>query len=147
MTTVKTGRTAPEGEIEWLKQVRIGDTVFLDKHSFKVGVIEAVSFSEDLRTKDGKVLAQKGDTQCAIAANEKALPYDKKRCDALWVFTPKCRVVETAFTWGPERLPNVPWSRSVVYELSNYSDRELHDIGIDRVDIQAIARKAAEDQQ
>jgi len=37
--------------------------------------------------------------------------------------------------------------RSVVYELSNYSDRELHDIGIDRVDIQAIARKAAEDQQ
>ncbi|HSO42764.1 MAG TPA: glycogen debranching enzyme GlgX, partial [Rhodospirillales bacterium] len=26
--------------------------------------------------------------------------------------TPKCRVVETAFTWGPERLPNVPWSRS-----------------------------------
>ncbi len=86
-------RTAPEGEIEWLKQVRIGDTVFLGKHSFKVGVIEAVSFSEDLRTKDGKVLAQKGDTQCAIAANEKALPYDKKRCDALWVFTPKCRVV------------------------------------------------------
>ena len=86
-------RTAPEGEIGWLKQVKLGDTVFLGKHSFKVGVIEAVSFSEDLRTKDGRVLAHKGDTQCAIAANEKALPYDKKRCDALWVFTPKCRVL------------------------------------------------------
>jgi glycogen operon protein len=30
---------------------------------------------------------------------------------------PKCRVVEKAFTWGPERLPNVPWSRTVMYEL------------------------------
>ncbi len=30
---------------------------------------------------------------------------------------PKCRIVETAFTWGPERLPNVPWSQTVVYEL------------------------------
>ncbi|MFO1153701.1 MAG: glycogen debranching protein GlgX [Rhodospirillales bacterium] len=30
---------------------------------------------------------------------------------------PKCRVVESAFTWGPERLPNVPWAQTVVYEL------------------------------
>jgi glycogen operon protein len=30
---------------------------------------------------------------------------------------PKCRVVETAFTWGADRLPNVPWSQSIVYEL------------------------------
>lgn len=30
---------------------------------------------------------------------------------------PKCRVVEPAFTWGPERLPNTPWSQSIVYEL------------------------------
>jgi glycogen operon protein len=30
---------------------------------------------------------------------------------------PKCRIVERAFTWGPERLPNVPWSQTVVYEL------------------------------
>jgi uncharacterized protein YjiS (DUF1127 family) len=28
-------------------------------------------------------------------------------------------------------------------ELSTYSDRELHDIGIDRADIEQIARQAA----
>jgi len=32
---------------------------------------------------------------------------------------------------------------SVVHELSEYTDRELSDIGIDRVDIRAIARLAA----
>jgi uncharacterized protein YjiS (DUF1127 family) len=32
---------------------------------------------------------------------------------------------------------------SVVHELSEYTDRELHDIGIDRVDIRSIARLAA----
>lgn len=32
---------------------------------------------------------------------------------------------------------------SVVHELSEYTDRELHDIGIDRVDIRDIARLAA----
>jgi uncharacterized protein YjiS (DUF1127 family) len=33
--------------------------------------------------------------------------------------------------------------RTVVQELSNYSDRELHDIGIDRIDIHEIARLAS----
>ena len=87
-------RTAPEGDMPSLKQVRLGDTVFVGKHSFKVGVIEAVSFSEDLKTSNGKVLAQKGETQCVLAADEKALPYEEKRCDALWMFVPKCRVIE-----------------------------------------------------
>ena len=32
---------------------------------------------------------------------------------------------------------------SVVQELSQYTDRELQDIGIDRVDIREIARLAA----
>ncbi len=40
--------------------------------------------------------------------------------------TPKCRVVETAFTWGPERLPNIPWSRSVIYELHVRGFTKLH---------------------
>jgi len=35
---------------------------------------------------------------------------------------------------------------SVVQELSNYSDRELHDIGIDRADIPEIARLASREQ-
>lgn len=87
-------RTAPEGDIEWLKKARLGDSVFLGKHSFKAGVIEAITFTEDLRTKDGRVLAAKGDTQCVLAADERALPYDEKRCDGMWVFIPKCRVVE-----------------------------------------------------
>lgn len=86
-------RTAPVGEVAGLKLVRVGDTVSLGKSSIKVGVIEAVSFSEDLVAKDGRVLVRKDELQCAIAANERALPYDQKRCDALWVFAARCRIV------------------------------------------------------
>ena len=32
---------------------------------------------------------------------------------------------------------------NVVQELSNYTDRELHDIGVNRADIHAIARLAS----
>ena len=39
------------------------------------------------------------------------------------------------------RSRNVYWN--VVRELSYYTDRELHDLGIDRADIQQIARTAA----
>jgi len=35
---------------------------------------------------------------------------------------------------------------SVVQELSVYTDRELHDIGIDRADIHEIARVASQEQ-
>ena len=35
---------------------------------------------------------------------------------------------------------------SVLQELTNYSDRELHDIGIDRADIHEIARLASREQ-
>jgi isoamylase len=31
-------------------------------------------------------------------------------------YMPKSRVVDTAFTWGDDRRPNVPWSETVVYE-------------------------------
>ena len=34
---------------------------------------------------------------------------------------------------------------NVVQELSSYTDRELHDIGIDRADIHEIARLAAKE--
>jgi len=40
--------------------------------------------------------------------------------------TPKCRVVEQAFTWGPERLPNVSWSNSVIYEMHARGFTMLH---------------------
>ena len=36
---------------------------------------------------------------------------------------------------------------SVVQELSNFSDRELHDIGINRADIREIARLASREEQ
>lgn len=35
--------------------------------------------------------------------------------------------------------------RNVVQELAGYSDHELHDIGIDRVDIREIARRMSEE--
>jgi glycogen operon protein len=31
-------------------------------------------------------------------------------------FMPKSRVLDTAFTWGDDRRPNVPWSETIVYE-------------------------------
>ena len=37
--------------------------------------------------------------------------------------------------------------RTVLQELSDYSDHELHDIGIDRADIHEIARRMSENQQ
>jgi uncharacterized protein YjiS (DUF1127 family) len=39
------------------------------------------------------------------------------------------------------RTRQIYWS--VIRELSAYTDRELHDIGIDRADIEHIAREAA----
>ncbi|MBC7907251.1 MAG: glycogen debranching protein GlgX [Rhodospirillaceae bacterium] len=31
-------------------------------------------------------------------------------------FQAKCQVLDTAFTWGDDRRPNVPWSETIVYE-------------------------------
>jgi len=30
---------------------------------------------------------------------------------------PRCRVIETAFSWGDDRQPRTPWHESVIYEL------------------------------
>jgi isoamylase len=30
---------------------------------------------------------------------------------------PKCRVVETAFTWGEDRRPQIPWEETIILEL------------------------------
>ncbi len=40
--------------------------------------------------------------------------------------TPKCRVIDPAFTWGGERLPNRPWSQSIIYELHVKGYTKLH---------------------
>jgi glycogen operon protein len=31
-------------------------------------------------------------------------------------YMPKCRVIDSAFTWGDSRRPKVPWSETIVYE-------------------------------
>ena len=41
------------------------------------------------------------------------------------------------------RARNVYWN--VMRELSCYTDRELHDIGIDRADVPQIARAASQE--
>jgi isoamylase len=30
---------------------------------------------------------------------------------------PKCRIIDTAFTWGDDRRPQVPWHETVIYEV------------------------------
>src|SRR6185312_15683226 len=41
------------------------------------------------------------------------LSFDKRDSAA---GTPKCRVVDPAFTWGDDRPPRVPWHDTVIYE-------------------------------
>ena len=49
-----------------------------------------------------------------IGANEEDLAYDgRDNADGM----PKCRVVDTAFTWGEDRPPRTPWDETVIYEL------------------------------
>ena len=31
---------------------------------------------------------------------------------------PKCRVVDGSFQWGADRRPEIPWSRSIIYEMN-----------------------------
>ena len=41
-------------------------------------------------------------------------------------FVPKSLVVETAFSWGDDRPPNVPWSRTLIYECHVRGMTKLH---------------------
>jgi glycogen operon protein len=41
------------------------------------------------------------------------LSFDKRDSAA---YTPKCRVVDPAFTWGHDRAPATPWETTVIYE-------------------------------
>lgn len=40
--------------------------------------------------------------------------------------TPKCRIVDPAFTWGEDKSPKIPWSDMVVYELHVRGFTKLH---------------------
>ena len=39
---------------------------------------------------------------------------------------PKCRVIDTAFSWGDDRRPGVPWHDMVIYELHVGGYTKLH---------------------
>jgi len=41
-------------------------------------------------------------------------------------YAPKCVVVDTAFTWGNDRPPQVPWSRTLIYECHVKGMTALH---------------------
>ncbi|MDQ3237102.1 MAG: glycogen debranching enzyme GlgX, partial [Actinomycetota bacterium] len=39
---------------------------------------------------------------------------------------PKCRVVDTAFTWGDDRPPKIPWRDTIIYETHVKGFTKLH---------------------
>jgi len=39
---------------------------------------------------------------------------------------PKCRIVDTAFTWGEDRRPRRPWHETIIYELHVRGFTKLH---------------------
>jgi glycogen operon protein len=39
---------------------------------------------------------------------------------------PKCQVVDTAFTWGDDRRPDIPWHETIIYELHVKGFTMLH---------------------
>lgn len=51
------------------------------------------------------------------------LSFDK-RDNARWM--PKCRVVDTAFTWGDDRPPRIEWHASIIYEMHVRGFTMLH---------------------
>jgi glycogen operon protein len=48
-----------------------------------------------------------------IGSPDADLSFDKRDSAR---FMPKCRVVESAFTWGRMRRPQIPWERTIIYE-------------------------------
>jgi len=50
-----------------------------------------------------------------VGSKREDLSFDRRDSAA---FMPKARVVETAFSWGDDRRPDVPWNETVIYELN-----------------------------
>ncbi|HEY1300064.1 MAG TPA: glycogen debranching protein GlgX [Stellaceae bacterium] len=49
-----------------------------------------------------------------IGSQREDLSFDRRDNARLM---PKCRVVETAFTWGEDRRPQIPWEETIILEL------------------------------
>jgi glycogen operon protein len=58
-----------------------------------------------------------------LGVEEEDLSYDEQD-NALGM--PKCRVVDTAFTWGDDRPPRTPWDETIIYELHVKGFTKLH---------------------
>ena len=48
-----------------------------------------------------------------VGNSRQDLSYDRR--DSAFVM-PKCVVVDNAYTWGPDRKPDTPWNRTLIYE-------------------------------
>ncbi len=48
-----------------------------------------------------------------IGHAEKDLSFDRRDSAP---YMPRCKVIESAFSWGDDRPPNVPWHETVIYE-------------------------------
>jgi isoamylase len=49
-----------------------------------------------------------------IGHDERDLSFDRRDSAP---YMPRCKVVDTAFSWGDDRPPRVPWHQTVIYEL------------------------------
>ena len=85
-------RSGSVGALPNLQRVKLGDTISYKNYSFQVGIIEVTKTLQNMKS-GGKTIAQQGDVVCAVAASAKTLPYDDK-CNALWVYIPKCRPIQ-----------------------------------------------------
>ncbi|MCD6053900.1 MAG: glgX 1 [Rubrobacteraceae bacterium] len=72
-----------------------------------------------------------------LGAEEEDLSYDERDNAA---GMPKCRVVDTAFTWGEDRPPRTPWDETVIYELhvKGFTKRHLKRLGVTAVELMPV---------
>jgi isoamylase len=49
-----------------------------------------------------------------VGAKREDLSFDKRDSAA---GMPKCKVIDSAFTWGEDRPPRTPWNKTIIYEL------------------------------
>jgi isoamylase len=54
---------------------------------------------------------------------DKDLSYDERDSGPL---VQKCRVIDPAFTWGAGRKPDIPWERTIIYEMHVKGFTKLH---------------------
>jgi glycogen operon protein len=58
-----------------------------------------------------------------LRSRDKDLSFDDRDSARL---VPKCRVIDPAFTWGPERRPGISWEQMVIYEMHVRGFTMLH---------------------